>query len=115
MPARPADEKDRVYAELDAHKALRVDLETRIATLRQENRELLRATSAKENALLRSEAREYRKALSNIRHRLSIASSPLDLDLDTLREVVDRSLGLQGLKLNRRAAIANLHEDTADA
>jgi hypothetical protein len=90
---------------------LRLNLEAKIAGLRRENRELRRATSAEENALLRTEAREYRKALSNILHRLDVASSPLDLDPDALRSVVENALALNGVKLKRREAIKALAGD----
>lgn len=92
------NEKERVYAELDS-------LRRRVADQRKEIGHLKRTTSAKENAVLRRESDEYRKALSNIRYRIDNGEA----DVAVLREIADKALFLRGLKGHQRHAIVHAH------
>lgn len=91
-------EKERVYAELEA-------LRSRVFNLRKEVRHLRRAGSMAENASLRLEAEEYRKALSNIAYRLDNGG----VAEDDLRHIVESALALRGKKAWKRAKVAERH------
>lgn len=96
-PGAPS-EKQRVYQELE-----RVQL--KCARLRAEVKSLRRGRTTEENAALRLEAATYRKALSNILHRLDSTSDVPAIADSTLRSIVDKALALKGLKVRQRAQI----------
>lgn len=96
-------EKEQVYGELDA-------LRKRCADQRVEIRLLHKSTDARQNAALRRETREYRKALSNILHRLENGG----VAADDLRSIVESALLLRGLKQGQRDAIVAAHDDRAE-
>lgn len=95
----PRNEKERVYAELEACRS-------RIANLRREVAALKTVGDSRENAALRREGQEYRKALSNILYRLDQGEA---IDTDTLRRIVTSALVLRGLKRWKRDDIASAH------
>lgn len=80
-------EKEQVYAELTA-------LRHRVYAQRQELTALRKSATAKEAAIARDEAANYRRALSNIQHRIDNGG----IDEHELRSIVARALLLRGLK-----------------
>lgn len=91
-------EKEKVYAELRS-------LRRRVFAQRNELTALRLSASVKEAAILRDEAANYRKALSNIAYRLDNGG----LDDDTLRRIVHRALLLKGLRT--KAARKRFHKE----
>lgn len=94
-------EKERVYRELERtqHKC---------AALKREIKALRNAGSAKENVALRREATEYKKALSNIVHRLDTQG---EIHPDVLRHIATVALALSGIKGSHRRDIEAMHRN----
>lgn len=104
-PRQPTSEKERVYAELDALRAEAKNLRRRVADQRNEINQLKRTGSAKENAVLRREATEYRKALSNIKYRVENGETGVWV----LAGIAEKALLLRGLKAWQREEIEDLY------
>lgn len=101
------NEKERVYAERDTARAELRLVKRKCERLRKQINELEKATTAREAAIARSEATEYRKALSNIVHRID---SDQDSSLETLKAVAASALLLRGLRPSRRKQVEQARE-----
>jgi hypothetical protein len=92
-------EKERVYSELD-------DLRNRVFHLRREIKTLRSRGTSQDAADMRREAQHYRKALSEILHRLDSD----DLPPDVLRRILKGGLDLAGMKASKRKRIERLRD-----